>query len=127
MSGFVSSCYEKSINTTTGQTKTFTIKSSGTVGKIMWLKADVTGGDVTVDVTYYPSYTGSTASYVISTGTADYEFGYPAWQDAAKSTLKEILIDQDDYVTLKLTDAGALGTRTTKISFLLIGAVAVES
>ena len=126
MSGLISSCFEKVISTTTGQVKTFTIKSNGTVGKIMWLKATEGGTDVNKTVTYLPSYTGTTNKQIYSS-TTDYEFGYPAWQDSAKSTLKEILIDQDDYITLVLTDAGALGTRTTKVSFLLVGATAVES
>jgi hypothetical protein len=92
-------------------TRTFHVKAStAEVGKMRWLK--VTGhADINLIITYMTSTVGDTDFEIRAelSLTTPYEFGFEPWEDAAESTLKGMMVDEDDYikVELKNTDGSA--------------------
>jgi hypothetical protein len=127
MSDLTNVCNLKTYTIPALTTRTFQIKAAaGEAGKIKWLKLPGTAS-VTVEVKYITNTSGDVVYYIAGNPpiTITYEFGFAPWQDAAESTLKGIMVDEDDYVEFALAN-GTVGDVNFDISFFFVNASLTE-
>jgi hypothetical protein len=129
MFDLVNVCNIKTYSVPALTTRTFEIKAPvGGAGKMRWLKIDVPAGSAKIEIKYITATTGDTTYYIVGNppSAADYEFGFEPWEDAAESTLKGIMVDEDNYIEISLTNEGLFAAQDFYLSFFLVNATLIE-
>jgi hypothetical protein len=129
MSNLVNVCNLKVYSVPALTTRTFQIKAAADdAGKVRWLKISGAGGDIVLTIKYISATSGDDTYYIFGEVPAapPYEFGFEPWEDAAESTLKGIMVDEDDYIEIVITNQALFAAEDVKISFFFINATLTE-
>jgi hypothetical protein len=129
MSDLVNVCNLKTYSVPALTTRTFQIKApSGGAGKMRWLKIDVPASSANIEIKYITATSGDTTYYIVGNppSAVDYEFGFEPWEDAAESTLKGMMVDEDDYIEISLINEHLFTAQNFILSFFFINASLTE-
>ena len=129
MSNLVNVCNIKTYAVPLNSTRTFQIKASANgAGKMRWLKIDVPVSQASIEIKYVSATTGDITYYIVGNPpvAADYEFGFAPWENAAESTLKGIMVDDDDYIEIRLINEALFILQNFDLSFFLLNASLIE-